>query len=977
MSSYDRRQDLRQAIEFAMQNLKYWKLDESVQEYYETWLRRLDSVDEPCDHLKTPQPNESLRSPQQQLRYRMFLEHELDRHVQEGRLPEQLVSNLKQENRRIQDELRGEFKQDLSEGIEEAIDRESAKRVEKPSRDESPSQPSEQYSTTSIAGRLLEAILDPRSLQYLMMLGSGLLVLGLVIWLATQGFFDDPHVIAVCAAIVNLAVLGGGAYLLRYTRFEMAGRGMTLLACLVMPLHLWFYDSQGLIVLDEGGHLWIPALVIAVLYAVCAILIRDPLFAYAMVGGVTLTGLMILGDQSIARFWEGAAVSSLLIAIAAIAIHGERAFGPGDGPFNREGFGKAFYRAGHCVLLGGLIVLVSWTISSWTYAGPLTDLWSLWRHGPLPFEEPSLATSAKLKMLVLGLYLAATYLYGYSYFVVTRSPVWLCGGIATFLWAEVIFVDLLPVPVTEELFMIVLTVTAIFFQAFSWGVRSLDQRADEPERSSVLPTAMQVVACLFLLAPLAMGIAGYLRASFQFAIPYDMTPMFCAAMGTTALACWIGCGLTRDRQANLNLTYAISSCIAVLLSAFGVIAMFKWEAWDLAGPLLMFVPLGYLLASTRSGGHSRTGLQSAAVCGTSLLTLAILVSAYGLTIRRIEPITGHASEVMLAVFLLEVSLFFAVYSITCKQPVGSFLALLAGSAALVQIEHYLGTSYEVGLFTFGVIGLIVVFADRLLELGESVTSSRSASLGLSGQLLLSLAGLGSVFLGLNRLMMVGFHGGTLALLIGMIATSLVVAAIVVPREASRWYVALAVLQGCSALLLIAFGLTLEPWQKLEILLSALGAIMLIVAHVGWAQEQERREDWVTLALVVGSLCFAIPMMAGLLGQRLDFYHETTPWRLVHEIGAITVGLSLLGTGILFRLRSTTIVGAVSMLLYIGTLVVYVRLPEQLQGVAVYMMIGGGIFFVVSMLLSIFRDYLLAIPERFRNRRGLFRVLTWR
>lgn len=977
MSSYDRRQDLRQAIQFVMQNLRYWKLDEDVQAFYESWLHRLESTDEPCEHLERPEPDESPRGPQQQLRYRIFLERELDKHVQEGRVPEPLVSSLKQENRRIQEELKREVQQRVSDISVDQVGSTTATPDEQSSGEDDPAKSTEPSSATSIAGRILEAILDPKSLQYLMMLGSALLVLGLVIWLATQGFFDDPHVMAVCGAVVNLAVLGGGAYLLRYTRFEMAGRGMTLLACLVMPLHLWFYDAQGLIVLNEGGHLWIPALVIAVLYAVCAILIRDPLFAYAMVGGITLTGLMILGDQSIARFWEGAAVSSLLIAIGAVAIHVERAFVPGDGPFNREDFGKAFFRAGHCVLLGGIIVLVSWTISSWAYAGPLTELWSLWRHGPLPFEEPPLATSAKLKMLVLGLSLVATYLYGYSYFVVIRNSAWLCGGIATFLWAEVIFVDMLPVPVTEELVMVVLAVTAIFFQAFSWSIRSLDQSTREPEQPRLLPTVMQAMACLILLAPLAMGIAGYLRTSFQFAFSYEMTPMYCAAMGTAALACWIGFGLTRDRQTYLSLAYSISSCIAVLLTSFGVFAMFNWEAWDLAGPMLMIVPLGYLLASTHSEGQTRTALQSAAVCGTSLLSLSVLVSAYGLEIRRTEPLTGQASELMLAAFLLEVCLFFAIYSITCKQPAGSFLALLAGSAAIVQFEHYWGTSYELGLFTFGVIGLIVVFVDRLLELGDSRTQDKCGSLGFSGQLLLSLAGMGSVFLGLNRLMMVGFHGGTLALLIGMIATSLVAAAIAVPQVASRWYVSLAVLQGCSALLLIAFGLTLEPWQKLEILLSAMGATMLIVAHIGWAQEGERREDWITLALVVGSLFFAIPMMTGLLGQRLEFYSETTPWRLVHEIGAITVGLSLLGTGILFRLRSTTIVGGISMLLYIGTLVVYVRLPEQLQGVAVYMMIGGGIFFVVSMLLSIFRDYLLAMPERFRNRRGLFRVLTWR
>jgi len=959
------------AIQFAMQNLKYWKLEESVQEFYEAWLRRLETADEPCEHLTPPRQDEIPRGPQQQLRYRVFLDHELERHVQQGRLAEHLVADLRQENRRIQQELQAEVLQNEEQQEEEPFAEVHSAPADEPSAED------DTAASPTIAGRLLEAILDPRSLQYLMMLGSALLVLGLVIWLATQGFFDDPLVIASCAAVANLAVLAGGAYLLRLTRFETAGRGLTLLACLVMPLHLWFYDAQGLIVLDEGGHLWIPALVIAGLYAICAVLVRDSLFAYAMVGGITLTGLMILGDQSVARFWEGAAVSALLIAIGAVAIHVERAFVPGDGPLNREDFGKAFYRAGHCVLLGGLVVLVSWAASSWTYGGMLADVWRFWRGGSLPFDEPSLATSEKLKTLALGLSLIATYLYGYSYFVVSRRPVLIGGAIATFLWGEVIFVDLLPVPVTEALVMLVMAMTAIFFQAFAWGVGG--QRGDHKSNNthSSLSIMMQTVACLFLVIPVVMGIAGYLRASFVVFPQFEISPLFAAALGATALASGLGIWRTQGRQRVLGMTYAVCSSVALLLGSFSGLALLGWEAWDLAGPVLMIIPLGYLVLATRFDKVGRTNWEAAAACGTTLLTTAVVPSAYGLSIRRMEPLSGQASELMLSVFLLEVCLFYAVYSVVSNRSFASFMALLAGSAAVVQFEHYLGTSYEMGLFSFGVIGLVVVLVDRLLSLTHSEADPKQSSFGLSGQVLLSLAGTGSVLLALNRLMMVGFHVGTLTLLLGMIMTSLFAAVIVIPREAGRWYVALAVTQGCAALLLVAFGLSLEPWQKLEILLAAVGVVVLIVSHVGWAQEGERQEDWVSLGMVVGSLMLAAPMVTGLLGQRFDFYHETTPWRLVHEIGAFAVGLSLLGTGILFRLRSTTIVGAIATLLYVSTLVVYIRLPEQLQGVAVYMMIGGGVFFVVSMLLSIFRDYLLAMPERFRHRRGLFRVLTWR
>lgn len=977
MSRSEHQHDLREAIQFVMQNLKYWKLDDSVQEFYENWLQQLEAADKPCEYLEPPRENEQARSAEQQLRYRAFLEQELDRHVRDGRIPGDLVASLKAENQRIQRELAAEVRSGSEQQDEsQVLDTTSASPAE-PVDGESPIAENESRATTSIAGKLLEAVLDPRSLLYLMMLGSALLVLGLVIWLATQGFFDDPLVIAVCAGLVNVIILGGGVYLLRYTRYTTAGRGIALLACLVMPLHLWFYDAQGLIVLDEGGHLWIPALAIAVLYAFCAVMVRDSLFAYAMVGGITLTGLMILGDQNIARFWEGAATSSLLIFIGATAIHVERAFVPGTSSFNREDFGKAFFRAGHGVLLGGLIVLVSWTISSWTYGGILTDLWSFWWHDPLPFEQPTLATSDNLKVLAIALSLVATYLYGYSYLVVSRQSAWVCGGVASFLWAEVMFVDLLRVPLTEELVMLVLAVTAIFFQGLAWSVRGLERTDGKQEASLTLSTMMLTVACLMLIAPLTMGIAGYLRATFN-VLPFrQISPLFAAAMVATVVASWFGFWLTGGRRGYLNVVFAVGSCIAVLLASFSGLALVGWEAWDVAGPLLMIAPLGYWILSRRLTGSSQNSLQIAAHCGTGLWVAAVLMSAYGLSMRRIDPLTGGASEIMLSVFFVEVCLFYILSSIITKRLTDNILALIAGSAAVVQLEHYLGTSYEFGLFTFGVIGLIVLMIDRLLELEVEETKRGRRSLGISGQIIVSLAGTGSVLLTLNRLMIEGFHGGTLALLLGMIGVSLLAALVVVPRAVWRWYVALAAAQGGAALLLIAFGLNLEPWQKLEILLAALGAVVLIVSHVGWAKEGESQEDWVSLGLALGSLLLAVPMLTGLLGQRLEFYSETTYWRMVHEIGALAVGLSLLGTGILFRLRTTTIVGAIATLLYVGTLVVYVHLPHQLQGVAVYMMIGGAIFFAVSLLLSIFRDYLLAMPERFRRRRGLFRVLTWR
>src|SRR4051812_6723734 len=86
---------------------------------------------------------------------------------------------------------------------------------------------------------LLEMLLDPRSIQWLLASGGGLFVLGLVLFLYTQGVFENKPVVAACLGAANAAALAGGWAAIRRTRYQLAGRALALLACLVMPLNLW------------------------------------------------------------------------------------------------------------------------------------------------------------------------------------------------------------------------------------------------------------------------------------------------------------------------------------------------------------------------------------------------------------------------------------------------------------------------------------------------------------------------------------------------------------------------------------------------------------------------------------------------------------------------------------------------------------------------------------------------------------------
>jgi hypothetical protein len=69
-------------------------------------------------------------------------------------------------------------------------------------------------------------------------------------------------------------------------------------------------------------------------------------------------------------------------------------------------------------------------------------------------------------------------------------------------------------------------------------------------------------------------------------------------------------------------------------------------------------------------------------------------------------------------------------------------------------------------------------------------------------------------------------------------------------------------------------------------------------------------------------------------------------------------------------------GAVLLGVYVVTLPIY--LPwSQMSTAAIFMMVGGGVIFGAGIVLSVYRDALLALPDRIKRREGVFRVLSWR
>jgi len=86
---------------------------------------------------------------------------------------------------------------------------------------------------------------------------------------------------------------------------------------------------------------------------------------------------------------------------------------------------------------------------------------------------------------------------------------------------------------------------------------------------------------------------------------------------------------------------------------------------------------------------------------------------------------------------------------------------------------------------------------------------------------------------------------------------------------------------------------------------------------------------------------------------------------------------MFGIGSLLQTRATTLVGGTTLLLYVASLLFLVPWPDQLQSTSVLMMILGGLFFLVAILLSAYRERLVQIPEKMKTGEGIYQVLKWR
>jgi hypothetical protein len=802
---------------------------------------------------------------------------------------------------------------------------------------------------------VMEIILDPRSIQWLLASGGGLLVVGGVIWLASLGIFKNELVVAGSMGTGTLLLLASGIATIKLTRHNLAGRALSLLACLVMPLNLWFYNSHHLVTVD--GHLWLAALVCCILYAIAATILEDPVFVYVTSAGIAMTGLLVLADLH--KLLEIASPATLLVSLGLIALHAERAFANNDGPFSRKRFGMACFWSAQALLAAGFALLLGAQIAGWL---PLPSGWR-------PTEN-LITTNHAQRILAVALVIAGIYAYLYSDLVVRRVGAYIYIAAFQLLWAELLLIDLFHLAAHPAALIGAMAITSLAVNL----VQLFALKTSKSDSIGKLARPLPAFGMLLASVPAVFGVILHLRATrldIYHAWPYTVTWSYVAAMAVTAICCRI-CGyLNKQSAPRLATGYLAATAATTLVGLAGILSLIGVKAWPEQSAIVMLVPMAYLLASLiYSKDANKHPLFTIAHLATVVLAFSAIFSAMNI-VPHVEPVVGVQTNLLLALFCSEAALFYAVSAVFTKGARDVYFATSMACASVWQVLNYLNLPTEYYCITFAGLGMALLIAYRAAAIERAVRPALVASCFRCANGLISLSFASAALMTLGRLATDSTTWSLAGLLASFTILSLVAAALVGRSGFRRFYIVVAIIEAALGFIVGEKQLHLSMWQYTEFFLVSVGVILLLAGYIAWYREQERQSDAATFCLLFGSLVAGIPLATAVLINR--FWYDIS---ITNELALATIATAMFITGLMCRLRSTTLVGGALLGMHLGMLLVFAGMKAQLA-VGEYLALGGAGLFTLGIVLSIHRDRLLALPKKIKQHEGVFSVLAWR
>jgi hypothetical protein len=801
----------------------------------------------------------------------------------------------------------------------------------------------------------LRLLLDPNTIRRLLMVGGGVSVLGLIAWLVSLGLFDDPRVLAVAMGAGNLTLLAAGWGVSLRTKHKLAGQALTFLGCVFAPLNLWFYDAQNLLTVD--GHLWVGGVVCSLLYIATVRVLRDPLYLYAVEAGITLTALLLLGD--LGRATDSSTLCVVLTALAAASIHAYSAFAAEHPEFNRRRYGLPLFFSGQVQLGLAMLGLLFLQMLNWVAPGGPQGSWG----------DSQIATTP---WLAGGLWLTAAYLWLYSDLAVRKLGVYSYLAAIALLLAETTW--LYPLLPTEGL-MIGLSLTGLAIRALIgqtipdrklWSgfagkvglivaaipcVIGFSRHVQFPWTEATAATSL-----LFGVTWLILAGSTWAQGLLQNRDHATENPQTEGTLGTywmfAALSAWLG------------VTYLAIAC--------GLDA-YKWHA-----PLALLMPVAGTLLTPRF----RLGLGRP--LAAAMVVTLIVGPLFSLTTIRTPGeferlVTSAGDALFAALILFEVSVTFLASGLVNERRLGTRLVgglfFLMSVAKFFQWADLPEEAYGPAVAAFGVtlIGIGRLFprgGDLKTLKGEvwnPVVSAGDLAL-LIGELVVFLQTLGQVLRPVLNTDAADVIAAVLTTVLAMVG------GLLAPAGAVRtWHRFAAMCLVAATAVLGIRALDLNDNQKIELAIEVFGIALVAAGYAGRLKEKQgERDPGTSLALWVGSLGAVLPVLAFTLGHRL-FGRDAS---FGDELALVTISLALVVTGCVLQVRSTTTLGAGAFVLYL--MVLFGQLVYRPQvALGAYLAIGGGLVFLAGVVLSIYRDRLLALPGKIANREGVFRIIDWR
>ena len=575
---------------------------------------------------------------------------------------------------------------------------------------------------------LIEQALSPQSLQWMMLSGGGLLVIGFVAWLWSVGLFENPIIISGVVGAATLSLLAGGVAMVRLTRYQLAGRGIALLGSVVLPLNLWLYDAQGLVTLANGGHLWIPAALFCLIYAAVARVLRDSTFVYALVGGVVMTGMLLLADQTVGHFWALMPPVTFLVVIGWLSAFADRLFVDDDGDFSRKNFGVAFHRAGLVVVTAGLMLLLG---------GHLVAAETYLLSGKL---WPLIAVSHPQKLWALGVIASSMIGFGLQS-TVRENRFYRITAALLGVWLIPATMNFFAINVTVSHVAIATATVVVLGNAFvAWlrrdGGKGVQQKASATVISAIESFSAPVAACLAVLA-----VGQFISQSFVLTAPIFSSLGWISTLqiltaGIAACAYAWNCqselseSKLKDILGYLSIIMGVSLLVAAAWSATFVQTLLPLS---LAAATILLIPIGLgLLSLVAKKRWSISMLQSSAMAA---MTAYLMIRG---CIELSDPsslMSGVLSDTSLrwSAILATATAVYAMAAWKQRNVVARLMSYIAGMMSVAILANSVGLDFG---YCLVLAPMLVGVAMRVFEAlkacqGEDAATTRLGSLPLS------------------------------------------------------------------------------------------------------------------------------------------------------------------------------------------------------------------------------------------------------